>query len=42
MGDVEFETPVPKNADADASDAKARAPKANAMLGCMAALDKSN
>lgn len=39
-GLVEIETPVPN--DADASDAKARATKANAMLGCIAALDESN
>ena len=31
---------LPNNADA--SDAKARAPKANAMLWCMAALSDSN
>lgn len=36
---VALESLVP---DADASDAKARVPKTNAMLGCMAALDKSS
>ena len=37
---VEFVTPVPNKADA--TEAEVRAPKANAMLGCMAALDNSD
>ena len=38
---VAVESPAQNHA-ADASDAKAKAPKANAILGCMAALDGSN
>ena len=36
---VEFVTPVPSKADA--TEAEVKAPKAKAMLGCIAALDDS-
>ena len=39
-GLVVFEARISNNADA--SDVKARIPKANAILGCIAALDESS
>lgn len=42
VGVVEFEMPVPDDADAPDAKARAPAPKINAILGCIAALHDDN